>query len=106
MTLYLVGSCYGGSQGQIMTVTALPEHYGLTHQSAFLLGRNLFDTMDGSASFLIGKTLPPYLYSSKLQYSVEGRIMGTVASIWFLVSAVAVLFLVMGALRNEKKAPD
>ena len=32
--------------------------------------------------------------------------METVAAIWFLVSAVAVLFLVMGALRNEKKAPD
>ena len=57
--------------------------------------------MDGSASFLIGKTLPPYLYSSKLQYSVVGRIMGTVAAIWFLVSAVAALFLVMGALRND-----
>ena len=85
-----------------MTATALPEHYGLT----FLLGRNLFDTMDGSASFLIGKILPPFLYSSKLLYSVEGRIMGTVAAIWFLVSAVVVLFLVMGALRNEKKAPD
>jgi hypothetical protein len=42
------------------------------------------------------------LYSGKADGAI---IMGTIAAIWLLLSAAVVLFLVAGALRNEKKAP-
>jgi hypothetical protein len=35
-----------------------------------------------------------------------GAFVGTVVTIWLLLSAVLVLFLVKAALRNEEKAPE
>src|SRR5215510_12592860 len=48
----------------------------------------------------IGNNLPPYFIWPSYTLFV------TVVTIWLLLSAVLVLFLVKAALRNEEKAPE
>jgi hypothetical protein len=54
----------------------------------------------------IGNNLPPYFIWPSYTLFVMGAFVGTVVTIWLLLSAVLVLFLVKAALRNEEKAPE